>query len=170
MLLIRNLTVEEPYLLVASLLRASCSFPAWLTLRPGRWRRTSVGFQRTTWHRTLSIFIYFFIFLGWGEIGSTWPIVPAPDDKWWWSMRSSRWNETWQGKQKYSEKTCPNAALSTTNATWPDLGSNLGRRCGKQTTNRLSYGTACHTLEDATLYDYHCEDLISHISKVHLDF
>jgi hypothetical protein len=27
-----------------------------------------------------------------------------------------------QGKPKYSEKTCPSATLSTTNPTWPDLG------------------------------------------------
>jgi hypothetical protein len=32
--------------------------------------------------------------------------------------------------------------LSTTNPTWPDLGSNPGRRGGKPATNRLSYGTA----------------------------
>jgi hypothetical protein len=32
--------------------------------------------------------------------------------------------------------------LSTTNPTWPDLGSSLGRRGGKPATNRLSYGTA----------------------------
>jgi hypothetical protein len=25
------------------------------------------------------------------------------------------WNEDWQGKPKYSEKTCPSATLSTTN-------------------------------------------------------
>jgi hypothetical protein len=53
------------------------------------------------------------------------PIVPSPDDRWVWS---SRWNKNWQGKPKYSEKTCSNAILSTTNPTWPDLGSNLGRR------------------------------------------
>jgi hypothetical protein len=29
--------------------------------------------------------------------------------------------------------------LSTTNPTWPDLGSNPGRRGGKQATKRLSY-------------------------------
>jgi hypothetical protein len=46
------------------------------------------------------------------------PIVPAPDDWWWW-VWSSRWYE-WQGKPKYSEKTCPSATLSTTNPTWPD--------------------------------------------------
>jgi hypothetical protein len=38
------------------------------------------------------------------------------------------------------EKTCPSATLSTTNATWPDPGSNTGRRGGKPATNRLSYG------------------------------
>jgi hypothetical protein len=43
---------------------------------------------------------------------------------------------------KYSEKTCPSATLSTTNPTWPDPGSNPGRRCGKPANNRLSYGMA----------------------------
>jgi hypothetical protein len=52
---------------------------------------------------------------------------------------SSRWNENWQGKLKYSEKTCPGATLSTINPTWPDLGSNPGRRGGKPATNGLSY-------------------------------
>jgi hypothetical protein len=65
------------------------------------------------------------------------PIVPAPDDiRWVWS---SRWIENWQEKLKYSAKTCPSAVLSTTNSTWPDLGSNLGRRGGKPPTNGLSY-------------------------------
>jgi hypothetical protein len=88
----------------------------------------------------------FFSYSGWGEtestwyIGHSWPIVPAPDDRWW--VRSSRWNENWQGKPKYSEKTCPSATLSTTNPTWPDLGSISGRRGGKPEINRLSYGTA----------------------------
>jgi hypothetical protein len=44
-----------------------------------------------------------------------WPIVQTPvideDDFW------SNWlNENWQGKPKYSEKTCPSATLSTTNS------------------------------------------------------
>jgi hypothetical protein len=30
----------------------------------------------------------------------------APDDRWGW-LRSNWWNEDWQGKPKYSEKTCP---------------------------------------------------------------
>jgi hypothetical protein len=74
------------------------------------------------------------------------PTVPAPRDKWWWWMWSTRWNENWQGKLKYSEKICPSATLSTTNPTWPDLGANPGPRGGKTATNRLSYGTAMHVL------------------------
>jgi hypothetical protein len=38
-------------------------------------------------------------------------------------------------------KTCPSAALSTTNPTCC-LDANLGRQGGKPATNRLSYGTA----------------------------
>jgi hypothetical protein len=53
----------------------------------------------------------------------------------------SWWND-WQGKQKYSEKTCPSVSLFTTNPTWPNLASNPGSRGGKPATNRLSYGTA----------------------------
>jgi hypothetical protein len=60
---------------------------------------------------------------------------------WLWGWRIL-WNEDWQGKPKYAEKTCPSATLSTTNPTWPDLGSNPGRRGGKPATNRLSYGAA----------------------------
>jgi hypothetical protein len=75
-----------------------------------------------------------------GTSATNWPI-PAPDDRWWW-MWSSRWNENWQGKQKYSDKTYPSATLSSTNPTWPDLATNPGRRGGKPATNRLSYGTA----------------------------
>jgi hypothetical protein len=36
----------------------------------------------------------------------------------------------------------PQCHFSTTNPTWPDVGSNPGRRGGKWATNRLSYGTA----------------------------
>jgi hypothetical protein len=73
-----------------------------------------------------------------GTSATNWPIVPAPDDSWW--VWSSRWNENWEGKPKYSEKTCPSVTLSTTNPTWPNLGSKPGRRGGKPATNRLSYG------------------------------
>jgi hypothetical protein len=71
--------------------------------------------------------------------GHFWPIVPPPDDRWGW-LWSNWWNEDWQGKPKYSEKTRPSATLSTTNPTWSDPGSNPGRSGGKPTTNRLSYG------------------------------
>jgi hypothetical protein len=81
--------------------------------------------------------LFFFSFSGWGETESTWYVGHC----WRW-VWSSRWNEDWQGKPKYSEKTCPSAILSTTNPTWPDLESNPGRRGGKPATNRLSYRTA----------------------------
>jgi hypothetical protein len=57
--------------------------------------------------------------------GHFWSIVPAPDERWGW-LWSNLWNEDWQRKPKYSEKTCPSATLSTTNPTWPDLGSAMG--------------------------------------------
>jgi hypothetical protein len=89
--------------------------------------------------------IYFLICMGWGwsPFGSTrhcchqLPIVPAPGDyddgEFWWN--------DWQGKPKYSDETCSNAALSTTHSTCcPD--ANPGRCGGKPATNRLSYGTA----------------------------
>jgi hypothetical protein len=40
--------------------------------------------------------------------------------------------------------------LSTTNPTWPDPGSNLGRHGGKPTTNLLSYG-AVHTRQQLSV-------------------
>jgi hypothetical protein len=45
-------------------------------------------------------------------------------------MWSSRWN-AWQERPKYSEETCPNATLSTTNPTCPDPGSKPGLLSGK---------------------------------------
>jgi hypothetical protein len=51
----------------------------------------------------------------------------------------------WQGKSKYLEKTCPTAALSTTNPTRPDVDLNLGHCGGKPATNYLSYGMAFDT-------------------------
>jgi hypothetical protein len=46
----------------------------------------------------------------------------------------------WQGKPKYPEETCPSAALSTTDPTLLEQGSNLGRRAEEPATDRLSYG------------------------------
>jgi hypothetical protein len=43
-------------------------------------------------------------------------------------------------------ETFPSATLSTTNPTWPDPGSNPGRRSRKPATHRLSYGAATRYL------------------------
>jgi hypothetical protein len=82
-----------------------------------------------------------------GMLVSIWPTVPVPDGR---SVRSSRWNENWQGKSKHSEETCLSASSSTTNLIWPDLGSNPGRRGGKPTANRRSYGTARNSVTSDT--------------------
>jgi hypothetical protein len=57
----------------------------------------------------------------------------------------------WQGKPKYLEGTCPNAALSTRDCTCSDRGSNLGNSNGKPATNRMSYGAANASI---LLYNY----------------
>jgi hypothetical protein len=107
------------------------------------------GISETSEHLHVpGVYVYVVSLVSWGGVrlsplgmsATKWPIVPAPDDRWW--AWSSRWNENWQGKPKYSEKTCPSATLSTTNNTWPDLDSNPGLRGGKPATNRLNYGTA----------------------------
>jgi hypothetical protein len=46
------------------------------------------------------------------------------------------------GETEVLGENLPQSTLSTANPTWPDLGSNPGRRGGKPATNRLSYGTA----------------------------
>jgi hypothetical protein len=63
----------------------------------------------------------------------------SPGRLWWWR---NWWND-WQGKPKYSKKTFPSAALSTTNPTCCP-NANPGRHSGKSATNRLSYGTALY--------------------------
>jgi hypothetical protein len=76
-----------------------------------------------------------------GALGTSaiyWPIVPSPGD----CEDGEFGGMNWQGKPKYSEKSCPGATLSTTNPTWPDPDSNPGRSGGKPATNRLSYGAA----------------------------
>jgi hypothetical protein len=65
-------------------------------------------------------------------------IVQAPDGTW---QCSSRWSDKLQRKPKYSQRTCLNATLFTTNPTQIDLGSNPIRCGGRPTTNRLSYDT-----------------------------
>jgi hypothetical protein len=43
-------------------------------------------------------------------------------------MWSRYWNENWQGKPKYSEKTSPSATLCIKNSTLLDLGSKPSHR------------------------------------------
>jgi hypothetical protein len=95
-------------------------------------------------HRVTLQYIFFFLvsYCGvrlspLGTSATIWPVVPAPDDRWW--VWSSRWNEDCQEKPKYSEKTCPSATCPPQIP--HDLGSNPSRRGGKPATNRLSYGT-----------------------------
>jgi hypothetical protein len=104
----------------------------------------------TLCYTTLSMYEYrLFFFLicivgGGIQTGSTRHVGPllanftCPGWLWVWRIW---WNE-WQGKPKYSEKTCPDATLSTTIPTWPDPGLNPGRCGGKPATNRFSYGAA----------------------------
>jgi hypothetical protein len=77
------------------------------------------------------------------HVGHWMAYCTCPAWLWWWRIW---WNEDWQGKPKYLEKTCPSATLYTTNPTWPDPGLNPGRHGGKPATNRLSYGAAMHCL------------------------
>jgi hypothetical protein len=96
-----------------------------------------------------------------GTSTTNWPILPAPNDRW--RMWSSRCNENWQRKPKYSEKTCPSATLSNTNPIWPDLGSSPCRRCGKPATNRLSYRAAvCVGYKDQSVRS----NILSHVSDI----
>jgi hypothetical protein len=57
------------------------------------------------------------------------------------SVKLSVKRELTRGTEVLGPNTHPSATLSTTNFTWPDLGSNPDRRGGKPATN-LSYGTA----------------------------
>jgi hypothetical protein len=85
-----------------------------------------------------------------GYCGHYWPIVLAPDDRRWWLWRNW-WNEDWQGKPKYSDKTCPSATLSTTNPTWLDPGLNPGRRGGKLELWRVPWTHRSFLTEDCLL-------------------
>jgi hypothetical protein len=102
--------------------------------------RTAFWFNASMGRRSFFLFLVGWDWVSW-YCGHYWPIVPAPDDGWWWLWRNL-WNDDWQGIAKYSEKTCPSATLSTTNLTWLDPGLNPGRRGGKPATNRLSHGAA----------------------------
>jgi hypothetical protein len=91
------------------------------------------------------VFFFLICILGGGvqtgstrQIGHSLAYCTCPGWLWRWRIW---WNE-WQGKPKYSEKTCPDATLPTTNPTWPDPRLNPDRRGGKPATKRFSYGAA----------------------------
>jgi hypothetical protein len=94
-----------------------------------------------------------------GTAATNWSIMPE-------------WNDDWQGKPKYSEKTYPSAALSTTNPTCsPD--ANPGRRGWKSATNRLSYGRAYALIYSPQQYyvkNIYNEPLHSVIIQSHITF
>jgi hypothetical protein len=73
-----------------------------------------------------------------GTSATNWPIVPAPDDRWW--VWSSRWNENWQGNRSTRRKPAPVPLRPP--QILPDLGSNPWHHGGKPVANRLSYVTA----------------------------
>jgi hypothetical protein len=69
------------------------------------------------------------------------PIVPAPGD-----YDDGEIGGMISRGNRSKRKTCPSAALSTTNPTCcPD--ANPGRRGGKPASNRFSYGTAFVTVK-----------------------
>jgi hypothetical protein len=106
-----------------------CIGPVVFVFRPSKWLIPSFFPFGVEWNR---------IRYYWGHCLA---YCTIPDNDEWWRVWSNRWNAC-QGKPEYSEKTCPSAALFTADPTWPDLGSNPGRRGGKPATNRQSYGTA----------------------------
>jgi hypothetical protein len=83
------------------------------------WHKEAIEEDCANWRKSSGYWgaTIFFIASGVGlsplYCGHFWPIVPASDDRWEW-LWSNWWNEDWQGKPKYLEKTCPNATLSTT--------------------------------------------------------
>jgi hypothetical protein len=60
------------------------------------------------------------------------------------------WNEDWQRKPKYSEKSCPSATVSTTNPTWLDPGLNPGLRGGKPKDQLLAIFIQIRSIEDTS--------------------
>jgi hypothetical protein len=61
-----------------------------------------------------------------------------------------------EGNRSTRKESCHSAALSTTNPTWPDPGSNTGlRRGGKPATNSVSHRTASIYLWTSSLFIFY---------------
>jgi hypothetical protein len=86
----------------------------------------SIGTLEVFWH-TFKFFFLICIVGGEIKVHSTlrapMAYCASPGWLWWWR---NRWND-WQGKPKYSEKTCSSAAVSTSNPTCCPY-ANPGRR------------------------------------------
>jgi hypothetical protein len=58
----------------------------------------------------------------------------------------------WHTKPKYSDKTCPNAAVPSTDHTWIRQESNPGRRSRKSANDGPSYGWPVNTIDQTTIF------------------
>jgi hypothetical protein len=108
-------------------------------IRPHRTVRSE---QRTCINVVKGVLLFVCIHMrGWSgtKPAVTVAILPALDDRWWWSW-SSWLNEWMAGETEVLEENLPRAALSTIDPTWLDPGSNVDRRDGKPATDLLSYG------------------------------
>jgi hypothetical protein len=80
---------------------------------------------------------------------------------WWWRIW---WNEDWQGKPKYLDKTCPSATLSTTNPTCQTRARTRAAAVGSQrltaykTVSFHHHGYSC-TFSSSYLILYFTPDL-----------
>jgi hypothetical protein len=89
------------------------------------------GLSNSAQIHTVRVF-FFFLGVKWNRLHYYWghcrPTVPAPDD----DECGAVGGMIGKGKSKYSEETCSSAALSTTNPTWSDPGSNSDHRGGNR--------------------------------------
>jgi hypothetical protein len=140
------------------------------TLLPHLWQKTNVALKKVIFltdaqteflslplplnHMTIlleNLSVYFFLLVGWdwvprylspwycGRFGLLYKPQMIDEDDFW----SNWWNDDWQGKRKYSEKTCPSATLSTTKSHMTRPGARTPDRSGgKPATNCLGYGAA----------------------------
>jgi hypothetical protein len=101
----------------------------------------------------------FFLLSPLGKSATNWPIVPAPGDD-----ECGAVGGIITGRENWSTRGKPAPVPLCPPQIPHDLGSNPGRRGGKPTTNRLSYGTAFRALNCNPLYEAQCD--YEHRSKV----
>jgi hypothetical protein len=77
------------------------------------------------WPGARCFFFPTFNFVGWGDT-VRFVLRPLIGLLYQHIVQSIWWNENWQCKPQYSQKSYPGATLSTTNTTLPNLGSNPG--------------------------------------------